>query len=104
MSDTNEAHAKKTDGIGWPWLLLHAAIILNFAVEIFYASYVLFVVLAPENGGGPLWARAAEVDMDLMMRRRLYATEAWIAIAGMSIYLAVTELGPRMWRHHMRQR
>ena len=76
--------------IGWPWLVIHVAIILNFAVEIFYASYVLFVVLAPEGGGGPLWAKAAEVDMDLMMRRRLYATEAWIAIAGMSVYLAIS--------------
>jgi len=30
--------------------------------------------------------------------RRLYAIECWIAIAGLAIYLAITEIGPRFWR------
>lgn len=39
---------------------------------------------------------ATEVDipMNVILRRRLYANEAWVAIAGLSIYLAITELIP----------
>ena len=31
-----------------------------------------------------------------MVTRRLYAIECWIAIAGLSVYLAITEIGPRL--------
>jgi hypothetical protein len=31
-----------------------------------------------------------------MVTRRLYAIECWIAIAGLCIYLAITEIGPRL--------
>ena len=75
---------------------VHALIIANFLVEILYASWVIFVILAPEGGGGALMDQAATVDMDLMARRRLYATECWIAIAGLAVYLAITEIGPRL--------
>lgn len=80
------------------WVLygVHVAIIVNFLVEIGYASWVIFVVLAPEGGGGALMAQAASVDMELLTRRRLYATECWIAIAGLAIYLGITEIGPRL--------
>ena len=30
------------------------------------------------------------------LTRRLYAVECWLAIAGLSIYLAITEIGPRL--------
>ena len=33
------------------------------------------------------------------MTRRLYAVECWLAIAGLAIYLALTEIGPRLRRH-----
>lgn len=80
----------------WPWRVLHAVIIVNFAAEIFYVGWIIFVVLAPEGGtSGPLWAQAGQIDMDLMARRRLYAIEGWIAIAGLSVYLAITEVAPR---------
>jgi hypothetical protein len=79
-------------------LLVHWAIIINFLVEMAYAGYVIFVVLKPPNhDGGPLWARAAEVPFEFMTTRRLYATEFWIATAGLSIYLAITWIGPHMW-------
>ena len=77
-------------------LAIHWIIIINFVVEIVYASYIIFVVLKPEMGGGPLMEQAKSIDMDLMMRRRLYAIECWLAIAGLSIYLAITEIGPRL--------
>ena len=85
----------------WPHVLLllvHWIIILNFAVEIAYAGYMIFVVVAPE-GGGPLMERAATFPFEQMVTRRLYATECWLAIGGLSIYLALTEIGPRLRRH-----
>ena len=74
---------------------LHWLIILNFIVEILYASYMVFVVVAPAEGG-PLGARAMEIPFEMMTTRRLYATEFWIATGGLSIYLALTEIGPRL--------
>ncbi len=78
-------------------LAVHWAIIINFLIEIVYAGHMVFNVIAPE-GGGPLMGRAAEFPFEKMMTRRLYASEAWIAITGLSLYLAITEIGPRMWK------
>lgn len=80
----------------WKWILpiLHYGIIINFALEIGYAGYMVFVVIAPE-GGGPLMDRALTFPFEQMVTRRLYALECWVAIAGLSIYLAITEIAPR---------
>jgi len=78
---------------------VHGLILLNFVSGMAYAGFVLFVVLAPEGGGGPLWDRAAEVPMELLAKRRLYALEFWVAFSGFAIYLALTELLPRMRVH-----
>ena len=79
--------------------VVHWAIIANFLFEIVYASYQVFVVFAPVgSGGGPLGKRALEIPFELMATRRLYAIEAWIAIGGLAIYLAITEIGPRLKR------
>lgn len=83
-----------------PWLVLHWVIIINFVVEIFYASYVVFFVLRPPGVSGPLGKVAMQLIKDnpnLMAARRAYATETWLAIGGLAIYLAITELAPRMW-------
>ena len=85
---------------GWSkgrWALygLHWLIIVNFVVEILYAAYMVFIVVAPE-GGGPLGAKAMEIPFEMMTTRRLYATEFWIATGGLAIYLALTEIGPRL--------
>ena len=77
-------------------LAIHWIIILNFLVEIIYASYIIFVVLKPEAGAGPLMDAAKSIDLDLMTRRRLYAIECWLAISGLAVYLAITEIGPRL--------
>ena len=77
-------------------LAIHWVIIINFLIEIIYASYVIFVILKPETGGGPLMDAAKTIDLDLMTRRRLYAIECWLAISGLAIYLALTEIGPRL--------
>ncbi len=34
--------------------------------------------------------------MELLAKRRLYALEFWVAFSGFAIYLALTELLPRM--------
>ena len=84
--------------ITWPRMLLlvlHWGIIANFVVEICYAAYMVFVVVAPE-GGGPLMERAKTFPFEQMVTRRLYATEFWIAFAGLAIYLAITEIRPRL--------
>ena len=75
---------------------IHLIIILNFAFEIFYGAYQVFVVLAPEGQAGPLFGGATQISYEDMVVRRLYALETWIAIAGLSIYLALTEINPRM--------
>ncbi len=76
-------------------MALHAFIILNFLAEIAYASWMIFEVLQPA-GAGPLGQRALTLDHEWMVTRRLYAIECWIAIAGLSVYLAITEIGPRL--------
>lgn len=78
------------------WLrVLHIFIIANFLVEILYSFYMVFFVV----GGGrwPLLARAVETPIEVILKRRLYAIESWIAIAGLAIYLALTEILPRTW-------
>jgi hypothetical protein len=44
----------------------------------------------------PLLARAVETSIEVILKRRLYAIETWIAIAGLAIYLALTVFLPRM--------
>ena len=77
-------------------LLVHWAIILNFAFEIAYGGYMVFVVVRPEGVSGPLMAAATSVPFEMMVTRRLYAIEVWIATAGLAVYLALTEIGPRL--------
>ncbi|MEX2681983.1 MAG: hypothetical protein Q6373_010295 [Candidatus Sigynarchaeota archaeon] len=73
------------------WRIVHWFIIVNFIVEIAYCGFQVFGVL----GGGPLFGAALDMDIDLFLKRRLYAIETWIAIAGLAIYIAITEILPR---------
>ncbi len=77
-------------------LTLHWVIILNFLFEVFYAAYMVFFVVKPEGHSGPLGAAANAIPFEMMVTRRLYAIEFWIAVAGLAIYLAITEIGPRL--------
>jgi len=78
-------------------LLVHWAIILNFVMQIIYAAYMIFDVLAVGDGG-PIGNAALSVDHEHMVTRRLYAIEFWVAMGGLAIYLAITEIGPRLKR------
>jgi hypothetical protein len=86
----------------WLLLALHWAIILNFAFEMVYAGYMVFAVIRPEGVSGPLMSAARDVPFEMMVTRRLYAIEFWIATAGLAIYLALTEIGPRLRRETSR--
>lgn len=73
------------------FLVLHWIILLNFLFEIFYAGYMVFFVVRPEGPPGPLYAAAKAIPFEMMVTRRLYAIEFWIAFAGLALYLALTE-------------
>ena len=81
------------------WKVVHGFIIANFVIEIIYAQHMVFSVLRPPGAGwGPLGARALTMDPQQLIIRRMYASEAWVAIAGLCVYLAITEMYPRFWR------
>lgn len=82
--------------LAWPWRILHGLIIVNLLVEIFYCTWMVFCVLAP-SGGGPLGRSALELPFETMATRRMYALEAWVAMVGLSLYLGLTEIAPRLW-------
>lgn len=88
------------EGRGWrahPVLYaLHWVIIAHFAFQMAYSGYMVFVVLRPEGVSGPLFAAALELPHEFMVTRRMYAMEHWIAAAGLAVYLAITEIGPRL--------
>lgn len=87
-------HEETIQGRSGIWALLHWAIIIHFLMEIGYCAYLVFIVLRPEGLSGPLGSQALSIPHDLMVTRRLYAIECWIATAGLVIYLAITE--PRL--------
>lgn len=76
------------------WKLIHYLIILNFLVEIIYSIVMVFFII----GGGkwPLLRRAVETPIEIILKRRLYAIEAWIAIGALCIYLALTVYLPQL--------
>lgn len=69
------------------WKIFHIGIITIFSLQIIYCLYVFFVVL--NTGNFILFNAAASLDMDLLIKRRLYAIELWISIIGLVIYLAI---------------
>lgn len=80
-----------------PWYLLavHWFIIVNLVVQCAYGSFQVFYVLQPEGTAGPMFGRAMEIPFELMMARRTYALESWVAFVGLAVYLALTEIVPR---------
>ncbi len=78
--------------------ILHLVLLANFAINIFYCAYQVFVVLAPDGHIGPLWGAASSLSTELVVKRRLYAIEFWVTIGAASIYVAITEWLPRALR------
>ncbi|HHO49983.1 MAG TPA: hypothetical protein ENK18_03715 [Deltaproteobacteria bacterium] len=75
--------------------VLHGIIIGTLALESLYAGFQVFIVLQPEGMVGPLLFGATEVPLELLIVRRMYAIEAWLAFAALAIYLGLTEVLPR---------
>lgn len=75
------------------WRIIHWGIIVNFILGIIYGIYMVFFVIGGERW--PLFQRAVDIPIEIILKRRLYALETWVAITGISLYLAVTEILPR---------
>lgn len=79
------------------WLrVLHWVIIANFILGILYGTYLVFFVVG--GGGIPLFQRATRTPVEVILKRRLYSVEVWIATSGLAVYLALTEFLPRKLR------
>jgi hypothetical protein len=79
------------------WRTVHRIIIVNFLLEIMYGFYMVFFAVGGVDY--PLFRKATETPIEIILKRRLYGIETWLAIVGLSLYLAVTEISPwRRWR------
>tara|TARA_B100000683_G_scaffold272475_1_gene315748 strand:- start:673 stop:1050 length:378 start_codon:yes stop_codon:yes gene_type:complete len=74
---------------------LHWLIVINLVIQVLYGAYMVFFVVTGE-GSGPLWGQALDMPFEKMVTRRLYALETWVAIVGLSLYLGLTEILPRL--------
>jgi hypothetical protein len=95
---SNETRQPATAGskwMPWVWQALHIAIIVHLIVGAGYAGWQVFTVVPPSGEVGPLWDAAASMPTDLLMVRRMYALESWLATGAAAVYLALTEFGPR---------
>ena len=74
------------------WRVLHRAFIAIFVAQMVYGYYMVFFV-----GGNPLplFGQATEMGAEDLVLRRLYSIETWLAIGGLALYLALTEILPR---------
>lgn len=75
--------------------ILHGVIIINFLAEIMYGTYMVFFAVGGSRW--PLMASAVDTPIEIILKRRLYAIETWIAISGFAIYLGLTEFLPRIF-------
>jgi hypothetical protein len=78
--------------------VVHVAIIANLLVQCVYGAFQVFWVLQPPGTIGPMFGHATEIPFELMMARRMYALESWVAFLGLALYVGVTEILPRRWR------
>ena len=74
------------------WRTLHHAFIVIFVAQMLYGYTMVFFV-----GGNPLplFGQATEMGAEDLVLRRLYSIETWLAIGGLALYLALTEVLPR---------
>ena len=77
------------------WWAVHIAIIALLGIQATYSFVQLMVFLQPEDVAGPLFGAARHIDHELLMARRAYAIEGWIALVGLLVYLGITEIAPR---------
>jgi hypothetical protein len=86
------------------WLrILHWIIIINFVLGIFYGAYMVMFVIG-EGRGWPLFKRVVNTPIEIIISRRLYSVETWLATSGLAVYLALTEFLPRYLKSILGQR
>ena len=74
------------------WRVLHILIILVFLIQIAYGLYMVFFVIGGSRW--PLFAKAVNTPVEVILKRRLYSLETWVAAGALTIYLAITEILP----------
>lgn len=67
---------------------------LVLLLEALYCAFQVMVVLQPPGIEGPMLYAAATLDHDLLVARRLYAIEGWIAFVGLAVVFTLAEVGP----------
>ncbi len=72
---------------------LHSLLIAVLLSEGLYGFYMVFFVIGGSRW--PLFMRAVDTPVEVILKRRLYAIEAWIAVGALGIYLGITEILPR---------
>ena len=77
--------------------IVHWFIILLFITQIFYGFYMVFFVVGGTRY--PLMKRAIETPVEVILKRRLYAIETWIAVTGLAVYIALTEFLPNILKN-----
>ena len=81
------------------WKIFHWILIIIFVMQIAYGYYMVFFSGGPML---PLFRRADGLTPEDIVVRRLYSIETWLAILGLALYLAITEVLPHrlhsMWR------
>jgi hypothetical protein len=74
------------------WRFIHWLLITIFALQMMYGYYMVFFV---GSNPLPLFGRASEMQSEELILRRLYSIETWLAIGGLALYLALTEVLPQ---------
>ncbi|MGC9350138.1 MAG: hypothetical protein ACP5JG_18505 [Anaerolineae bacterium] len=74
------------------WKIIHWVLIVIFAGQMAYGYYMVFFVGSHPL---PLFGQASDMPAEELVLRRLYSIETWLAIGGLAIYLALTEVLPR---------
>ena len=78
------------------WLtIFHWVILVNLVAQVFYIGWQVFVVLQPPGVVGPVFGKALDIPPEIMAARRAYAVEGWMALIGLAVYVAITEILPR---------
>jgi hypothetical protein len=77
------------------WKLLHWFLIITLLAQGLYGFYMVFFVIGGSKW--PLFAKAVNTPVEVILKRRLYAIETWVALGALSIYLAITEILPKKY-------
>lgn len=64
-------------------------------LEAAYCAFQVMVVLQPPGIEGPMLFNATRIPPDLLVARRLYAIEGWVAFVGFAVVFTVANVRPR---------